>query len=74
MDLLNLIKIIIRKIGRAGRYLVMFVSSQVSKYRNATPRPIFIVCQNRTGSTFLNSLFGAHPQVWTYTEGHTRRQ
>lgn len=33
------------------------------------PTPVFIVCQNRTGSTFLNRLFGEHPECWTYREG-----
>ena len=59
----------IRKSGRVSRHLKMMAAYQYHKQLGALPKPVFIVCQNRTGSTFLNRLFGAHPQSWTYVEG-----
>jgi hypothetical protein len=66
---LNLLMRARRKAGRVGRYLRMMAQYDRARRAGVLPRPIVIVCQNRTGSTFLNRLFGAHPQCWTYTHG-----
>lgn len=58
-----------RKAGRMRRYLAMASGYRTAKRQGSLPRPVFLVCQNRSGSTFLNRLFGAHPACWTYTEG-----
>lgn len=66
---LNLLMRARRKAGRVGRYLRMMAEYKRARRAGVLPRPIVIVCQNRTGSTLLNRLFGAHPQCWTYTQG-----
>lgn len=58
-----------RKAGRIRRYAGMWRDYRIARRDAALPVPIFIVCQNRTGSTFLNRLFGHHPQCWTYRLG-----
>ena len=50
-------------------YTYMIVSYYLDKLRGLNAMPVFIVCQNRTGSTFLNKIFGEHPDAWTYRGG-----
>jgi hypothetical protein len=58
-----------RKAGRIGRYLAMAADYRRAQREGTLPKPVFIVCQNRTGSTFLNRLFGEHPECWAFREG-----
>ena len=45
------------------------IRHQRARRSNAIAKPVFIVCQNRVGSTFLNRLLSAHPECWAFTEG-----